>query len=395
MKLFQTPAAVESETYPNYVHDCQRGPCELPFAAPVPSIPEVQFYIDFGILEPVAIEVKVQSACTDGASEQIFTSNYVVGQTPEGNYYGVFKYFNTPAGDFSKFVIWVRATFGDLSEKTYFSEMMIVERCHPLMKLKACQPEQSTTTGFDINGIYYGLPVNPDFMGLDGVRYFHIAFARFAKIRETSYKGTFTQSYTRNFRTEIEKISTFETEISPKWYKDILLAIFARGAFMAEGKTWLVSDLAFESINDDDLMWKPFAQVKETFRLFFGCDDSECVECCAPQVLSAGAETLLESESDIGPCECASIDPETGSAPDGLVGVPYNFVILLLGTAPFVLSDVTKPSWMTANVVGNAIVFGGTPDATGENLEVSFDLANCGDACFMNNTNFFIDVTAP
>lgn len=296
MKLFQTPTAVESDTYQSYVHDCQRGPCELPFSAPIPSIPELQFYIDFGLEEPSAIEIHLQSACSDGDSEQIFTSNYVVGQTPEGNYYGVFKYFNTPVADFSKFVVWVRATFADMSEKTYFSEMMIVERCGPLMKLKACQPELATTTGFDINGIYYGLPINPDFMGMDGVRYFHIAFVRWGKIRETSIKGTFTQSYTRNFRTEIEKISTFECEITPKWYKDILLGIFSRGAFQVAGKTWLVSDLAFEALNDDDLMWKPFAQVKETFRLFFGCDESECVECCAPLVLSAGVETLLESE---------------------------------------------------------------------------------------------------
>lgn len=300
MKLFQTPTAVESDTYSSYVHDCLRGPCELPFAAPFPQIPEVQIYIDFGFEAPAAIEIKIQSAC-GAESEQIFTSNYVVGQTPEGNYYGVFKYFNSPVFDFTKFVVWVRATFPDDSEKTYFSQMAIIEPCLPLLKLKACQPEQATTTGFDINGLYYGLPVNPEFMGLEGVRYFHIAFVRFGKIKETSIKGTFVQSYTRNFRTEIEKISTFECEIVPKWFKDILLAIFSRGAFQADGKTWLVADLAFEGLNDDDLMWKPFATVRETFRLFFGCDDSTCDECCAPRVLSAGVETLSESDSEFLP----------------------------------------------------------------------------------------------
>lgn len=111
-----------------------------------------------------------------------------------------------------------------------------------------------------------------------------------------------------NFRTVVEKIHRLESEIIPKFYKNVLLAIFSRGAIQVgdDGKTWILSELEFEGVADDDLTWKPFALLKETFRLYFGCDDSQCVECCSPQIISAaatiqGADNHIEIE--FTPCE--------------------------------------------------------------------------------------------
>jgi len=290
--MISTPTAVAANQYPAYVHNCLRNAaCERSYSAPLPGVPYLQTYVDFGDDKPEAIEFTLVDTCT-GTTEQIVASNYVVGQTPEGNWYGVFKYFNSPVVPVTTFVVHLSAFVdlgaGPLVERTWFTQMLMVEPCDPLMKIKSCQPEGATTTGFDINGVYYGLPVNLDYLGIAEVRFFHIAYVRTGKVRELSNKATFKSSLYRTFRSTIEKIYQIETELVPKWYKDELLAIYSRGAVnIDDTKTYLVSDLNFEGLNDDDLTWKPFAQLRETFRLFFGCDDSECIECCSPIVLDA------------------------------------------------------------------------------------------------------------
>lgn len=310
--MISTPTAVAASQYPGYVYNCQRNPaCERSYSAPLPGVPYLQTYVDFGVNKPATMEWTLVDACT-GDTEQIVPSNYVVGQTPEGTWYGVFKYFNSPTNPVTTFVVHLSA-FVDtgsmvLQERTFFTQMLMVEPCDPLMKIKTCQPEQATTTGFDINGLYYGLPVNEDYLGIAEVRFFHIAYVRQGKVREMSNKATFKSSLYRNFRTTVEKLYQIETELVPRWYKDVLLAIYARGAVQINDETtYLVSDLNFEALNDDDLTWKPYAQLKETFRVFFGCDDSECVECCSPIVLDAftfdaeGGGNSIVIEFD--PCE--------------------------------------------------------------------------------------------
>lgn len=289
MKMIPTTGAAPINQFQAYVHNCKRNvACEPAFAAPLPGVPYLQLYVDFGQYQPLTFEIQLQDMCDTGHSEQIFPSNYIVGQTPEGNWYGVFKYFNDVVTPVTNFVAWLSSLVDaptGLTEKTFFSELLTIDPCDNLMKVKSCQPEGATITGFDVNDVYYGLPANVDFLGLAGVRYFHIAYVRRAKVRELSNKATFKSSLIRNFRTTIEKTWQLESEIVPQWYKDVLLAIFARGAIQIDDTTtYLVSDLNFEALNDDDLRWKPFAQLKATFRLYFGCDSSECVECCSPTV---------------------------------------------------------------------------------------------------------------
>lgn len=306
--MINTPTAVAAPQYTDFVYNCQRNAaCEPSFTAPLPGVPYLQLYVDFANGKPETMEFTLIDVCT-GNTEQIVPANYVVGKTPEGNWYGVFKYFTSAIPNLTSFVVHLSAYVNvgnpSLVERTFFSQMMAVDPCGPLMKIKSCQPEQATTTGFDVNGVYYGLPVNVDYLGIAEVRYFHIAYVRTGKVRELSNKATFKSSIYRNFRTTVEKVFQIETELVPKWYKDELLGIYARGAIQVnDGPTYLVSDLAFEAINDDDLTWKPFAQLTETIRLYYGCDDSECVECCSPIVLNAFTTDAV---------------PESSEAPEGI-----------------------------------------------------------------------------
>lgn len=300
--MIRTTAAVAANQYPAYVHNCLRNAqCEPPWCAPLPGVPYLQLYVSFGTEKPTSMEFQLIDICND-TQEQIFPTSYVVGQDPEGNWYGVFKGFNAPLTPATAFVVWFAAvvdTGPSFAYRTWFSEMMVAEPCLPLTKIKSCHPSEATTTGFDINGIYYGLTQSSEFLGNETVRYFHIAWVRLGKVRELSNKATFKSSIYRNFRTTIEKVHQLETELVPKWYKDELLAIYARGAIsFNDGSAYIVSDINFDPLNDDDLTWKPFVQLKETFRLYFGCDDSECVECCSPVIISATVNQNDESDSE-------------------------------------------------------------------------------------------------
>lgn len=400
MTMNQTGTPVTIDQYPNYVHNCTRNAaCEPPYAAPLPSVPLLQLYVLFGIYKPALVQFYLQDTCADADPEQLFPSNYVVGQTPEGQWYGVFKYFNAPLSTVTNFVVWLSALVdapGGLVERTFFTELLQVEPCDPLTKVKACQPENATTTGFDANGLYYGLPVNDDFLGIAEVRYFHIAWVRLGKQRELNNKATFVSSIYTTFRSTLERTYQLETELVPRWYKDELLAIYMRGALQInDGPTLVVSDLAIEPLNDNDLTWKPFVQLKTTTLLYFGCDASECVECCSPLVISASSHVPDESASgseSAGPCDPIDLGSNT-AAPDGAVGVPYSYHLNLVGTPPYIITLVNaKPSWMTITPDGTGLQYGGTPDAPGTTIDVSVNVANdCGS---LLGLEFFIDVTA-
>lgn len=85
------------------------------------------------------------------------------------------------------------------------------------------------------------------------------------------------------------------------------------------------------------------------------------------------------SGSDI--CDPVGI-PGGQALADANEGVPYADSIVLLGSAPFTLSAVVKPSWMTISVSGNVVNFTGTPEGAdaGTDVAVSFTASNCFDA---------------
>ncbi len=75
--------------------------------------------------------------------------------------------------------------------------------------------------------------------------------------------------------------------------------------------------------------------------------------------------------------------------PDAQAGIPYSATINLSGTAPFSISSVIKPSWMTVTLSGSTINFTGTPTATGTPT-VSFTVSNCSGG---NSLNFSQSIT--
>lgn len=91
------------------------------------------------------------------------------------------------------------------------------------------------------------------------------------------------------------------------------------------------------------------------------------------------------------PCIAVAI-VGTPVLPDGSIDTPYTYSFDVTGTAPFNLSAIVKPSWMTIAVNGTTIEFSGTPDVDGTSIPVSFTINNCsGDTANFSDT---IDVTA-
>jgi hypothetical protein len=64
--------------------------------------------------------------------------------------------------------------------------------------------------------------------------------------------------------------------------------------------------------------------------------------------------------------------------PNATVGTAYNYSFNLSGDAPFALTNINKPAWMNIVVSGSTVVFSGTPNATGTNVPVLFNITNCG-----------------
>jgi hypothetical protein len=71
-----------------------------------------------------------------------------------------------------------------------------------------------------------------------------------------------------------------------------------------------------------------------------------------------------------------------GSFPDGQVGTAYSSSIVVNGSQPFNITNVTKPTWLTIAITGgDTILLSGIPDVNGTGITVSFDINNaCGTA---------------
>jgi predicted secreted protein len=90
--------------------------------------------------------------------------------------------------------------------------------------------------------------------------------------------------------------------------------------------------------------------------------------------------------------------PGSPTLPDGQTTLPYTASFGITGSPLYVLSNITKPSWMNIQLVestpGNWIVqITGTPDATGTDIEVSFDITNC--TAGLVHFSDTIDITTP
>lgn len=110
---------------------------------------------------------------------------------------------------------------------------------------------------------------------------------------------------------------------------------------------------------------------------------------------NGACNTSTSSVQTVGvdPPDCVPLDfPGTPSIGDGNAGSPYDEIIVVDGTLPFIISAVTKPAWMTINV-GPSTHLTGTPVSSdaGTGILVEFTLTNaCGSETFSQT----IDVTS-
>ena len=63
--------------------------------------------------------------------------------------------------------------------------------------------------------------------------------------------------------------------------------------------------------------------------------------------------------------------------PSGKVSLPYYVSMNLTGTAPFTLSNIIVPAWMSVNIVGSTVVLSGNPTTIVSNTPVQFVVHNC------------------
>lgn len=100
------------------------------------------------------------------------------------------------------------------------------------------------------------------------------------------------------------------------------------------------------------------------------------------------AETITVTVAEV--CVGVGISGEPIYLPDAVELVPYNYVLNLTGTAPFNVTNIVKPSWMSIAVVGSTVEITGTPGVSdsGTGITVSFDLDNCSGG----NTDSYSDV---
>jgi len=118
--------------------------------------------------------------------------------------------------------------------------------------------------------------------------------------------------------------------------------------------------------------------------------------CVAPVEIKVLATPFALRNNNCMDCQEVVICDEVGvvdfTLPAGENGVPYSNTATVEGSAPFTLTGITKPSWMTISISGTTITFAGTPTATGADLPVSFTVNN---ACGTASVNKTIDIEEP
>lgn len=341
--------------YAPYSRNCNLGNTGRRYLAPVPSLADVQLFVNFGSVRPTSFEFTIIDICHPARSGVLTPGCYVVGWN--GSYwYGVFKQFSSTEA-YDSFII--AMTTGS---KTFFSEQYQVEtECDTLTKISVCYP--SNYNSEDVNGIYIGLPdTSQPYSGRPSVFYHHNFWTRQGEIVEMSNKITFTSNAKKNFASSLTKLFEFRPELVPGWYKDYLLSVYFRGDILINGTHTLVTDLAFEDVDVD--YWKPYAVLGKEVKGGFGCAPFVCDENdCAPEV-----------------CVPVSFVPPT--FPDAIAGYPYSKDIFLSGTGPFsVYGTEGLPAWMEASISGATLTLSGTPTSAdaGQGV-INFSVMNsCGD----------------
>jgi hypothetical protein len=99
---------------------------------------------------------------------------------------------------------------------------------------------------------------------------------------------------------------------------------------------------------------------------------------CVRFILAGAAIEDIIDQYDPCPRPCNPAVIKAGAtAPNGQVGIPYEHVVVLGGTAPFRLGQIYAPDWMAVTLEDNTITFSGTPTVA-STQDVSVAFGSCG-----------------
>lgn len=115
-------------------------------------------------------------------------------------------------------------------------------------------------------------------------------------------------------------------------------------------------------------------------------------QCADPEIVRENFNKIMRFLCEFV-VTCVPVEMQSGSedaTPDGVIDVPYNYTVHLIGTQPFEIHDIVAPAWMTVTLNEDDITFSGTPDILGTDLGISFFVTNC--TSDQINFGAFIDV---
>jgi len=381
MKLIPAGFGEMATPYTDLLFNCTRNQkCQRTFYVPVKLFSDIVLFTDLPG-EPTLVQIDVLNVCDIENEGSAVASKYVAGTKPDGSWYAVLGSLivTPPIGVvYHKFFFRVTFTVSGI-DYIYFSEQYEFPICETLTFVRGCYPNQEVgTDAFDCNGIYYGFPNNEeDFLGDHNYRYVHSGYVRLGSVIEQRNKMTFTAFNNRTtYKSVFNREWLFEQDIVPTFYKDVLIGIYNRGMVQVDGKEWKLADSQdVAMIDTDSKLWRLDIVFDEECKQSYGCKPRDCFlpvdPCCVPTLISADAVI----------CETPTVASGLPLA-NAQVGVFYDQTITFTGPVPIAFSDggipfVDKPAWMTLIIVGNTVHLTGTPDVTGTDVPVQFNVFNC------------------
>lgn len=306
MKLiYGGPSGSTTSNWGNYLFNCTRNKsCQKAYYVPIRSLSFLTMYVDLPG-KPDTYEAAIMDLCSQVCGgdpgdfnndfnddyflgtncrpeeRNLIFNNYVVGQKPDGSWYGVFGVPNdlgSAAINLSTFFVRFKFIVAGV-EHVYFSEQMEIDSCAPLTLLRGCYPnEEAGADATDCNGIYYGFPTNVDVLGSANYRYFHWGFVRMGSVIDATSKIAFAFFNSKKaYRSTVKREYILEFELVPTFYKNVLLGIFTRGNVQVEGVEYkLAEEQSWQVADRDSKLWEMDTVLDSECKQVFGCGVSDC-----------------------------------------------------------------------------------------------------------------------
>lgn len=262
---------LDVDNFPDF--PCRSGDFEV-------YMPEVAKVNVFTFLpgKPLTFEVHLINLC-DETTEIVLFDRSVIAQDDNNRYYFVGDGLLVQSLP-TRYRIAIKFDF-DCHFQWFYSEVYSSQTVCTTYKL-------IEAIGDIADNVYSGLPKG-DIAGDSSLFYIHRAYLESAELKLIGYKMSFSRNSRRNFKTEKEKTYELRPKLVPQWYMDYLFDIYSRGDIAIDQRMYTISSLQSKLINECEETWKPWVQLVETDKRYFGCesrvpdlliDEVEDVSCC-------------------------------------------------------------------------------------------------------------------